>query len=72
MAAKLEKILMRMMLHLPMTEGDIIRSKGGAQALKTSRLPDDNGLEVIRLAGRDSFCPCHAMDDNKEAWRMPG
>lgn len=61
MAAKLEKILMRMMLHLPMTDRDIIRSKGGAQALKTSRLLDDNGLEVIRPAGRDSFCPCHAM-----------
>lgn len=61
MAAKLEKILMRMMLHLPMTDRDIIRSKGGAQALKTSRLLDDNGLEVIRPAGRDSFWPCHAM-----------
>lgn len=47
MAAKLEKILMRMMLHLPMTDRDIIRSKGGAQALKTSRF-NDNGLEVIR------------------------
>lgn len=59
MAAKLEKILMRMMLHLPMTDRDIIRSKGGAQALKTSRLLDDNGLEVIRRQAETASV--HAM-----------